>query len=237
MQRYFSNKKNNDYLYLNEDDIYHIKKVMRYNNGDNVEIVYDNILYIAGITDINTDIKFKIINKIDNTYINKPLVTLIIPYLKETKMDLIFQKATEMGVSNFLIVPMERSIIKIDAKRIEGKISRWLKIVKEASEQSKRVTIPNIKTISSFEELKNISGHNFTCSTQEKVNNIKKVLKNVKICDKINLVIGPEGGLSLKEEQYLNSIGFISISLGNLIMRVESVPLFLMSIINYEFME
>lgn len=237
MQRYFSSKKDNNYLYLNNDDIYHIKTVMRYNNGDCIEIVYDNKVYIASIIDINNDIKFKIIETLDSNYKKIPNVTLIIPYLKEAKMDLIFQKATEMGISSFIIVPMERSIIKIDNKKIDAKLTRWMKICREASEQSKRITIPNIKIFNYFDELKFLDGHNFTCSTQEKANNIKKVLKNVKICDKINLVIGPEGGISPKEEQYLKNIGFISVSLGDLIMRVESVPLFLMSIINYEFME
>lgn len=237
MQRYFSNKINNNYLYLNDDDIYHIKKVMRMSNDDNVEIVYDNKLYITKIEDINNNIKFKIIDNLDYKKINTPIVTLIIPFLKETKIDLILQKATEMGVSNFILCPMERSMVKMDLKKIDNKIIRWNRICKEASEQSKRTNIPNIKIVAKIDELKNLDGHNFTCSTQEKENNIKKVLKNVGICDKINLVIGPEGGISPKEEMFLNSIGFKSISLGNLIMRVESVPLFLMSIINYEYME
>ena len=237
MQRYFSNKLSNNYLYLSDDDIYHIRKVMRMNNEDKVEIVYNNTLYISSIEDINNDIKFKIVNEVNSSNNRLPNVTLIIPYLKEAKMDLIFQKATEMGVSNFLIVPMERSIIKIDDKKIDNKLNRWMRICKEASEQSKRITIPNIEIFHKLSDLKNLTGHNFTCSTQEKVNNIKKVLKNVNFCDKINLVIGPEGGISDKEEAFLNDIGFISISLGSLIMRVESVPLFLMSIINYEYME
>ena len=237
MQRYFSTKSTKNYLYLNEDDIYHIKKVMRMNNNDLVEIVYNNKLYICIIEDITQDIKFKIKEEKDN-FINKiPEVTLIIPYLKEAKMDIILQKATEIGVSNFILCPMERSMVKIDNKKLESKITRWIKICKEASEQSKRLSIPTIKNINSINDLKNLKGHNFTCSTQEKQNNIKKVLKRVKTCDKINLVIGPEGGLSPKEEELLKKLGFESISLGNLIMRVESVPLYLMSIINYEFME
>ncbi len=237
MQRYFSSKLSNNYLYLNDDDIYHIKTVMRMNDLDKIEIVYNNKLYICIIEDIKNNIKFKIEKEIDNINSNLPFITLIIPFLKETKMDLILQKATEMGVSEMILCPMERCMVKIDDKKLESKIIRWKRICKEASEQSKRLTISNIKTVKSINELKNLEGHNFTCSTQEKVKNIKKVLKTIKSCDRINLVIGPEGGISEKEENILNSIGFTSISLGNLIMRVETVPLFLMSIIDYEFME
>lgn len=237
MQRYFSSKIENDYFYLNEDDIYHIKKVMRNKDGDLVEIVYDSKVFISKIEDMNTNIRFRIINEKDNFITNKPYITLIIPYLKETKMDLIFQKATEMGVDEFILLSMEHCMVKIDSNKIENKKNRWMRICKEASEQSKRISIPIINIFNSINDLNNLSGYNFTCSTQEKSNNIKKVLKTIKSCDRINLVIGPEGGISNKEEEILNNIGFKSISLGSLIMRVETVPLFLMSIINYEYME
>ena len=62
-------------------------------------------------------------------------------------------------------------------------------------------------------------------------------MKNIETCDKINLVVGPEGGLTEKEEEKLNKMGYESITLGNRILRVETVPLMLLSIINYEFME
>ena len=123
MQRYFSTKSTKNYLYLNEDDIYHIRKVMRMNNNDLVEIVYDNKLYICIIEDINQNIKFKIKEEIDNFINQIPEVTLIIPYLKEAKMDIILQKATEIGVSNFILCPMERSMVKIDSKKLESKIN------------------------------------------------------------------------------------------------------------------
>ena len=76
-----------------------------------------------------------------------------------------------------------------------------------------------------------------TCSTQKNLNNIKNTLKSNKECDKINLVIGPEGGLTKNEEELLVSLGFKLITLGDLIMRVETVPLYLTSVLNYEYME
>ena len=237
MQRYFSEKKQNDYLFLNDDDLYHIRKVMRMKDNDKIEIVYNEKLFLAQIQNLCDDIKFKIIDEMDSDISKIPFVTLIIPFLKESKVDLILQKASEMGVSQFILCPMERCMVKIDNSKIDSKLNRWIRICKEASEQSKRNNIPNIRIINDIKCLENLEGHNFTCSTQEKSNNIKKVLKNVKNCDRINLVIGPEGGLSLDEENFLKSINFISISLGDLIMRVESVPLYLMSVINYEFME
>ena len=75
------------------------------------------------------------------------------------------------------------------------------------------------------------------CSTVENVKNIKNVMYLTTNYDKMYIVVGPEGGLTNMEEQKLNELGFMSISLGNRIMRVETVPLFVLSILNYEMME
>jgi len=162
---------------------------------------------------------------------------LIIPLLKENKIDLILQKATELGVSKIIPVIMERSIIKLEKDRENKKIERWNKICKEASEQSKRVNIPIVTEVKSLREIENENGLKIVCSTKEKDNTIKKFLNNNKNYNKINIVIGPEGGITPKEEEYLNSIGFNSISLGNNIMRVETVPIYILSVINYENMQ
>ena len=92
MQRYFSYKKIDDYLYLDKDDLYHINTVMRMKNHDQVEIVYDGFVYICEIIDDN----FKIVKKLDKIKKNKPYITIIITYLKEQKIDLILQKGTEI---------------------------------------------------------------------------------------------------------------------------------------------
>lgn len=233
MQRYFSKKEENGYLYLNDNDLYHIKKVMRMNDNDKIEVVYNSELYLCALEDT----KAKIIKKEETNIIKKPNITLVIPLLKEQKMDLILQKATELGVDVIMPTIMSRSIVKLDGEKEIKKIERWQKICKEASEQSKRLDIPLVTKISKFEDLKSLEGVKLTCSTSEKSQNLKNYLKNLKNYDRIILVIGPEGGLSKEEEQYLKEIDFTSISLGDRIMRVETVPLFLLSVFNYESME
>ena len=233
MQRYFSKKEENGYLYLNDNDLYHIKKVMRMNDNDKIEVVYNSELYLCELEDD----KGKIIKKEEANIIKKPNITLVIPLLKEQKMDLILQKATELGVDVIMPTIMSRSIVKLDGDKETKKIERWQKICKEASEQSKRLDIPLVTKISKFEDLKSLEGVKLTCSTSEKSQNLKNYLKNLKNYDRIILVIGPEGGLSKEEEQYLKEIDFTSISLGSRIMRVETVPLFLLSVFNYESME
>jgi len=237
MQRYFSNKLDHDYFSLNEDDLYHIKTVMRMKDGDFIEIVYQNDVFIGCLENVNTNVKIKMVEKCQINDKKTPAVTIIIPFLKESKMDLILQKSTELGVDKIIILPMKHSQIKVKNDVIMKKLPRWNRICKEASEQSKHNFIPPIQYIDNIKKLEQNDGLNLVCSTIEKEKNIKNVLLKNKIYDKINLVIGPEGGLDKEEEQYLNSIGFISISLGDEILRVETVPICVLSMINYEYME
>ncbi len=234
MQRYFAIDKKDNKFILTDNDYYHISTVMRMKENDKVEVVYNKTLYICELSFVN-NIEVNIIEKIKfkNDDIN---VTLILPLLKEQKQDLIIQKSTELGVKKLIFLNTERTIVKIEDKKKIDKLNRWYRIAKEASEQSKRLDIPVIEIKDSFKDLINIEGTKLVCDTNIN-NSIKNALKTIDKCDTINIVIGPEGGLSIKEIKYLNEIGFKSVSLGNRILRVETVPLYILSVINYEVME
>ena len=232
MQRYFALAKEKNKLVLSDDDLYHIKTVMRMHENDQIEVVFNKQLYIGKLL---TDYQVEIVKTIPTDIDNKQII-LLIPLLKETKMDLILQKSAELGVSKIIPVELERSIIKLDSLKAEKRLIRWQKILKEASEQSKRIDIPVITPIKKLTSLTNLDGLKNVCSTNERQNTLKKVLKNHKGYDKIIVLIGPEGGLTDNEESNLVSNGFVKVTLGRLIMRVETVPLFVLSILNYESM-
>ena len=237
MQRYFSNKKDNNYLELNSDDIYHIKTVMRMKDDDEIIVVYEKTAYLCCLETVKENVQILIKNELPKVEYNTPDITLIIPVLKEQKMDLILQKSAELGVTEIIPFIASRSVVKLNENDYSKKLERWGKIVKEAAEQSHRIDIPNITSIKTINDLNCVRGIKVVCSTKEKVKNIKLIMKNIETCDKINLVVGPEGGLTELEEEKLNKMGFETITLGNRILRVETVPLMLLSIINYEFME
>jgi 16S rRNA (uracil1498-N3)-methyltransferase len=236
MQRYFSNEFKDNKFTLNNDDLYHIIKVMRMKTGDNVEVVYDHKVYLCELN-INENVEVSKVKLYSEDVKNDIKRVLIIPLLKEQKFDLILQKATELGVDEIIPVEMERSIVKLTNDKIDKKIERWTKICKEASEQSKRTDIPTITKVKKLSELKDLDGLKMVCSTTEKENLLKKFLTVNTNYDKINIVIGPEGGISPREEDKLVELGFQRVSLGKRIMRVETVPMFVLSVLNYEFME
>ncbi len=231
MQRYFSNLKQDNYLILTKEDLYHIKTVMRMKQGDNIEVVYDHKLHICQL-----DNDQALIKEVNNQITDKKVqYILCVPLLQEQKMSFVLQKATELGVDKIIPILTTRSVVKIKEHQ-EHKLNRWYRICKEASEQSKRLDIPFIEKVTKIEDLK-LSGLKIVLSTKEKDMTIKKVLKNNLNCDKIIMVVGPEGGLTDQEEKALNELGFVSVTLGQNIMRVETVPIYLLSILNYELME
>ena len=237
MQRYFAKEKVDNQFNLLNDDLYHIKTVMRMKSGDKVEVVYENNVYLCEVQFLKDEVSIIELEQLQTTSNLEPKITLILPFLKEQKMDLILQKGTELGIDEFIFIETERTIVKIEDKKEQSKIERWSRICKEASEQSMRLDIPNVKVERNKDNLENLVGLKLLCSTQEKDKTVKNLLKNTRNYDKINIMIGPEGGFSVKEEIYFEKKGFTKVSLGSQIMRVETVPIFLASIIRYEFME
>ena len=236
MQRYFVNEKVGNSFFIAADDSYHIIKVMRMQLKDKIEIVFQDKLFLCEIVKLSPNVKCDIVKEFDNERLILPKVSIAQSLVKEQKMDYILQKSTELGVYEIIPMYTERSIIKVKDK-YDKKIERWKKVVKEASEQSKRFTLPYLNRIIDLKELiKEKYDFKFICSVNEKTKTIKNVLSNVNINDTILFVIGPEGGFSEKEEKLLVDNGFQSITLGENILRTETSSAFILSVINYHFM-
>lgn len=233
MQQYFA--KNKD-LNLEDSDYHHIKNVMRMKIGDLIKVVYDEVIYTCKITSISNDVTFDIIKeeKKDNKNVD---ITIAFSLIKEQKLNYLLQKATELGAYSFIPLTTKRSIVKIENKKEQLKIERWKKICKEASEQSFRIKVPNVSNVLTLQDLPKMDYDlKLLCSLNKNTKNIKKVLQKNNKCVKILLVVGPEGGFDQNEEEYLIRNGFISISLGNNVLRAETAPVVALSMINYEFM-
>lgn len=233
MQRYFAKDKKNNELILYESDLHHIKNVMRYKENDQIEVVFHEIVYICNIISLDP-LKLSIVTEQRESKDLKVNLTIAISLVQEQKFDLILQKLTELGVTKIIPLKTERTIVRLDDKKVEKKINRWKTICKEASEQSKRTNIPkidNIKTLKQIitekDELKLI------CSLNEKTQYIDTYLKdNIK---NILFVIGPEGGFSKDEEKFLLNNKFEPVSLGSRVLRVETAAMYVTSIINYKY--
>lgn len=237
MQRYFVNKIESNTFTLNNDDSYHLGKVMRAKEKDLVEIIYKEETYICKVDELIPFVKCSIIEKKELKEDFIPKVTIAQSLVKEQKMDYVLQKSTELGVDKIIPLRVKRSIIKLD-KNDNKKIDRWQKIVHEASEQSKRVSIPKVENISDISDLIKFDyDYKILCSVNEMSTTLKRGLQNISKSDTILIVIGPEGGFDPSEEEMLINNGFTSVSLGSRVLRTETVSSFVLGVINYIFEE
>ncbi len=235
MQRYFVKNIQDNKVILGTEDSYHIKRVMRMKIGDKIEIVYQEKVYLGQIEALDDQVQAKLIEELASSKQHIRPITLAQALVKEQKMDYILQKATELGVTEIIPFCAERSIVKADKQDEKRKI-RWEKIVKEASEQSKRTDLVKIHSILSLRELSQLDNYDvkIICSVSEKEKNLKKLLSNISNSATMLFVIGPEGGLSDQEEQTLMDSGFQRVSLGDTVLRTETAGLFIMSAVRYQ---
>ena len=233
MQRYFARNLVDNKIELFDGDYHHIKNVMRGKVNDKIEVVYNNKVFICTIKKL-APLELEIVDTLEEQKELKVELTIAISLVQEQKFDLILQKLTELGVTKIIPLKTERSIVRLDNQKIVKKMLRWQTICKEASEQSKRTSIPKIEKILTIRDLPSIeSDVKLLCSLNENTKSIGNYLdENIK---KVLFVIGPEGGFSKEEELFLLNNGFNPVSLGTRVMRVETAAIYVSSIINYKY--
>lgn len=235
-------------FYLNEtvvisgDDAHHIMKVLRHKPGDILRLSDGrNTEAIAVIEEIDAkhiQIKTKIIEKNIKDNI-KPAITLFQSLPKGDKMDYILQKNTEIGVSKFVPVITERTIVELSRQKLSNRMQRWRKIVMEASKQCMRMDIPQIFDVKGFDDsLKDIKDYDIAIIPweQEKSCFLKSALTqaNNNNTAKIAVFIGPEGGFTGEEISKAKGFGAVPVSLGPRILRSETAAIAVCAAIMYE---
>lgn len=246
MPKFFVEEKqiNNNEISILGNDINHIKNVLRKNIGDTIEVCdkdnYEN--YLAQIATIDKElITCNIVKKLQNNSESNIYINVFQGIPKSDKMELIIQKSVELGANKITPVAMKRCVVKLTPKDEQKKITRWQKIAEVASKQCGRNIIPKICNVQKVEDIcKQIKDYDtvIVAYEEEKKNSFKTELEKLKNSTKHNLkiaiVIGPEGGLEPKDVEQLKELGAKVITLGNRILRTETVALNMISIINYE---
>lgn len=231
MQQYFGVSKKDNNIMLNTNDLNHIKNVMRMKENDKVIVVYGDKSYICSL---NKDLMSASVNEIFKEYKEKNNFRVYVPLLSEEKMSFILQHGTELGITEFVVVMYSHCKYKLPKKDFDKKLQRWNKILKEATEQSYRLVKPTLGNIIEIKDVKGDASVNILCSLDK--NNVKHltdVLTLSNCSDTMNIVFGPEGGLSNIEEDILVEKGYTKTTLGDDILRTETVPLMIASVKKY----
>ena len=234
MQEYFAINKINEKFILSEQDNFHIERVLRMKTGDHIVVVYESKKYDC-IVSFNNGLNINLSNELDISNELECKVTLIYGLPKKDKFEMVVQKSCELGVSFIVPFLAKRSIPVLDDKNTNKKLERWNMIAKEACEQSKRNELVKVLEPVKLKELLNyksdvnlIAYEDLNCVGSK---HLYSLLENNP--KSITIVVGPEGGFDKSEVDFLNENGFVSVSLGKRILRSETAPLYMLSVIGF----
>ena len=156
---------------------------------------------------------------------------------KADKMELIIQKAVELGVYSVIPVATRRSIVKLDDKKAAAKQNRWQGIAEAAAKQSKRKTIPKIEKVMSFAEAlemaKELEVRLIPYELAEDMSHTKEIIERIREGQKIAIFIGPEGGFDETEIALASEVGVEPITLGKRILRTETAGMTVLAWLMY----
>ncbi len=217
-----------EHVFLTEEEARHAVTVLRLKTGQHVEVILNNQRYEAEISCMDRrDVNVRLICPLSST---EPVlsVTLFQGLPKGDKMDLIVQKATELGVFRIVPVIMNRCVAKLQPSESARRLERWSRISREAVKQSCRSVIPIISPPVALQDLlcvedfppanivpwENAAGYGPLAFRNEHPS-----------LSSLGILVGPEGGIAEEEIRFLQDIGFVCITLGKRILRTETAGL------------
>ncbi|MGT2682922.1 16S rRNA (uracil(1498)-N(3))-methyltransferase [Streptococcus porci] len=242
MQQYFVNgRAESSVTITDKDTIKHMFQVMRLSEGDEVVLVFDDgIKRLARVSDSLAH-TFVIVEELTDTVELPVQVTIASGFPKGDKLDLITQKATELGTYAIWAFPADWSVAKWDSKKLGKKEDKLIKIAQGAAEQSKRNVIPKVKLfetktdfLSQLDDFDKIFVAYEESAKTGEMSVLARELQMVEQGQKLLFIFGPEGGISPKEVEVLQARGAILCGLGPRIMRTETAPLYVLSAVSYE---
>lgn len=230
-----------DKIHITGDDVNHIKNVLRMNVGEQIIISKLNRTedadYYCSVEEISEN---EVIVHIDWTEEGRELnqkIYLFQGLPKSDKLELIIQKAVELGVYEIIPVATNRSVVKLDSKKEAGKMRRWQAIAESAAKQSKRSIIPQVKQVMTVKEALEYAGELrvklLPYENARGITETRRIISEIKPEDSIGVFIGPEGGFELKEVEAAKNVGFYPVSLGKRILRTETAGLMMLSVLMY----
>lgn len=220
-------------------DVNHIKNVLRMKTGDKVYLSNGlDLEYECSLYEWEDDEIFAKIIDVHGTETELPVnITLYQGLPKGDKMEMIIQKAVELGASRIVPVAMKRCVVKLDAKKAAKKVGRWNTIALSAAKQAKRGIIPEVSKVMTFkevlEEAKDIEWMLVPYEEAKGMQEAKKLINEAKGKKSIGIMIGPEGGFEKEEIEELKAIGAKTMSLGKRILRTETAGMTVLSILMF----
>lgn len=228
-------------LTITGPEVNHIRNVMRLKPGEEISVSIggDGKEYRYGIESYTEDSVLCRLRFVKDKEVELPVKVLLFQGLpKADKMDLIVQKAVELGAAEIIPVSMERCVVKLDAGKAAKKTARWQTIAESAASQSRRSIIPRVLAPMSMKEAVEYAKEQtevrvIPYELQEDDGSVKQYLESLKEGQSVSIFIGPEGGFAPSEVELAKEAGIRPISLGRRILRTETAGLAILSWLIY----
>jgi 16S rRNA (uracil1498-N3)-methyltransferase len=240
MHRFYVNQNQiqGNYVTITGPDVNHIKNVLRMKPGEEIIICNGQgkdcycIINRVSEGEISAEIKSE---ETTGTEL-KSKITLFQGLPKKDKMELIIQKAVELGVHEIIPVMTKRVVVKLeDKKKEEKKLERWQAIAEGAAKQSGRGIIPVIKPVQTYKEAvmnaKSMGIGLIPYENAEDMQHTRQIFNNIGQFESIGIFIGPEGGFEESEIELAEANQILPITLGRRILRTETAGLAILSML------
>lgn len=229
-----------DKVIITGKDVNHIKNVLRMKPGEEISVSngVDGKEYRCGIMELCGEEVICELRFMKEEGVELPSKVYLFQGLpKADKMELIIQKAVELGVYEIIPVAAKRSVVKLDEKKAKSKILRWQGIAEAAAKQSKRGIIPEVREVMSFKEAAKYSSlakvKLIPYELAEGMDKTRELIEGVKPGEDVAVFIGPEGGFDKEEIEEAAGWGIVPITLGRRILRTETAGMTVLSILMY----
>jgi 16S rRNA (uracil1498-N3)-methyltransferase len=222
------------------DNIHYAQRVLRMRAGDPLDLIdglgfeYHAVIRFLGNEAVSAEILEK--NAIADPSVG---LTLCQSLLKADKMDFIIKRSVELGVNTFIPFASSRSVARLSPEAALQKVKRWQKIATEAARQCGRSIIPTVQPVLSFPEmLGRAEGETVKVIfwEAEAERTIRQIFRDREGCpdDRYFFIVGPEGGFSGEEVLKATEAGYLSVSIGKRVLKVETAVLSILAILQYE---
>lgn len=231
-------------IIITGSDVNHIKNVLRMKPGEEIAVSngIDGREYRCGIEEFAEDTVVCTLRFIKEEGVELPAKVYLFQALpKADKMELIIQKAVELGAYEIIPVAAKHCVVKLDEKKAAGKVNRWQGIAEAAAKQSRRGMVPAVHMPVSFQEALRLAGDMdvrlIPYELAKNMEHTRSVIEAVQPGQSIAVFIGPEGGFEESEIQAALSVGIEPVTLGRRILRTETAGLTVLSWLMYRLEE
>lgn len=221
------------------DDVNHMKNVLRMRSGEAFTAADENgIFYHCEIDSLDKQqVTANILNKEQGGSELSSKIYLFQGLPKSDKMELIIQKAVELGAFEIIPVATKRAIVKLDAKKEASKLKRWQAIAEGAAKQSGRMLIPQISEVKTFGEAlemaRKLDVNVIPYECARGMEGTREIFSGIKPGMSVGIFIGPEGGWEESEVEKAKELDVKPVTLGRRILRTETAGLTTLSILMY----